>query len=653
MVGMARGDQRRQLADGPEITSVRYDEEILRVSWAAGPNPAATYVVGVFEDDLLIAAVEAGKARNGWLPFDPQPDVAYTVAVQQWIGQSPHGWSQHVEILTAGPVIRSVATAADRVVTVGWSPPAGPALTAVQPVIRWNGIEVHLAEVPAAVDPLVVTLPADVPNAATIALRGIAGLATGPLDNDSTLLTVAPAGLTVDVNGGDVLARWDPVSCPAVDRYAVSLLVPGEDPVVVVASGPEARIPYAPATTPETAPAVTVAAMATEIARGVASAQVDVPPVLFVGPSYLAPGPGRNLQPAQIQLLLPQLFVVPPPASIGDLPLGFELTAAGPPYAWLLTIPADSPVWTFTDRVDIPAAWVALVDKLEGLGATPYGIAILTEALSRAMPQTFDETLFLAYGLQFARGCIDLRPGVVLRVAYEGYQVAPGAQATTLSGYVTSAGADYEVVSYDRSGTWTNGLDAFLAALAQGGVVVPEPSSSGGQQPGGGGVLDAFTVNMQAPFVRLVYPPTFLATTSPGSAFPQLNAVLLAGRSISALETATDNVRNSLPPGPSVAKAYFRGRTVVSALVRIVVDGVPRLVPLGTTLGNVLAGAGARPPNTNLPLAGVTLRRPRAAAVIGSWPAGDWVVRLGWAPAEPYILDLPLLHGDRLELGGG
>lgn len=864
----------------PVLTAARADGDLVALAWTG--TAGATFRV------VLGDAVTTVRGTTASLPLT---NGAASVTEVAGVADGP---AVSVDVVAAGPVLRSATTGAGRVVTVPWTAPAGPALTSVQPVVRWDGTEVALP--PTAASPVVVTLPEDVPNAATVALRGIAGVATGPLGNAATLLTVAPAGLTVDYDGAVVVATWDPAADAAVDRYAVTFRAPGADPVVVVTADATARIPYAPESAPATAPTVTVEAMAGEIARGVPCAPVAVlvaPPVvtgavhdgtdlrlvwtgdastyrvdvagraldveghdavlplppgpstaavrataprtagapaaiplltaapalrpaafdaatgdahlawdavpgataytvtvldgthavashdvtdaactlpastfaaggvytanvratastaqrvvegppavtpllatppapvtatydgatvraswdavagasgyrvstlagttvaalgdtaatsgawplaatdlatslvvqplagtatgapseaialfpasLFVGPSYVVPQAGPALAPAPIALLLPQLFATPP-AKVDGLPLGFTLTAATAPYAWTLTIPASSPVWTFTSRTDVPAAWVTLVTRLQTLGATPYGIAILTEALSRALPQTFAETLFLAYGLQFARGCVDLRPGVVLRVEYEGYQVAPGAQTTSLSGYVATAVAEYEVASYDRSGTWTNGLDAFLAALAQRGVSVPDSSSSGGLQPGGGGALDAFTLNMQAPFVRLVYPKTFLATTSPGSAMPQFNAVLLGAQTVAALEAATELVRKTLPPGAGVAKTYFRGRTVVSALVRVVVDGVPRLVPLGTTVGNVLAGLGRRAPAA-APLTGVTLRRPRAAAVTAAGPLDDWVVRLDWTPGDPSRLDLPLLHGDLLDTG--
>ncbi|MFD0350585.1 hypothetical protein ACFQ0M_40300 [Kitasatospora aburaviensis] len=87
-------------------------------------------------------------------------------------------------------------------------------------------------------------------------------------------------------------------------------------------------------------------------------------------------------------------------------------------------------------------------------------------------------------------------------------------------------------------------------------------------------------------------------------------------------------------------------------MVRISVNGASRLVPVGTTLGNVLASEGRRPSAVPVPLSGVTMHRPRTAAALDG-PAGDWPVLPGWRPRDPAALGLPLLHGDRLDLATG
>ena len=891
----------------PEVTLVRFGAGVLTVSWTAdwNPNPNAAAAVTVWDGDTVIARSEAGPPFSVWIPVDLAPDKAYTVSVDPRF--SPP--STKVPIVSEGPTLLSVTTEVTRVVTIQWV--GSPMLASVQPILRWGSSEFALPPSPATTAPLVFTLPDNIPNSATVALRGIAGIATGPSGPSANILTVAPIALALSYDGTDVVATWCPVANPSVDRYAVTLQPQGQAAVRVTSEGPIARIPYA-----GTAPAtVTVAAMASTIALGVASAPVDIivaapsitsavydgsavrltwhgapdlaahasrvriesgkvtmtafdvgltqavvalppgpwtavvqatgertagpgvgvalitdppalntivfdpvggdctvtwsgpagatgytvtvedgtgriqtpavdgtrctippawltpggayvvtvratasnagqevvgpaataavlaaapaclrvtydgasmhaewdpvvsplvtgyrvsslgtsellligdttdthgtwpliatdlsmtvvvqaltgngpgpasPPIqlfpteLFLGAGYLAPQTGPILTATDIILELPDLFAARPDPSklVGlDPALGFTLSPAAAPYVYTLTIPASSAVWSFVNRVDVIQAWLAFVKKLQNpdLGASPAGIFALTEAVSRAMPQTFRESLYFAYGLQFDRGCFDFRPGIIIRVEYESYQFVGSGDSADNAGFVTTAVADYDVASFESNSRLLLGLDAFLGPLATLGVKVPVPRPlSGGRMSGGGGVIDTFMPTVQAPFVRVVYPKSFLESTTSGTLFPQFNAVTLAASTVDALEIATDNVRKGNPPGAGVAAMYLRGRTVVRPMVRVEISGETRLVPLGTTVGNVLAATARRPPPVAIPLVGVRMRRARAAAVIDG-TAPDWTVRLDWSPGDPARLDLPLLHGDVLDLPG-
>ncbi|MFC5889730.1 hypothetical protein RMN57_32890 [Kitasatospora sp. CM 4170] len=557
-----------------------------------------------------------------------------------------------LDLVTAPPQLTGVTVGAGRSVTLTWTPPPSPsAFTAVQPVVLWGGTEVDLPVQPFPRSPIVLTLPDGIPNTAAIALRGVANLSVSPLGNAAVLLTTAPTGVTVAYDGAELRVSWDALPSPLIDGYRVCTVAGGTVTVLGDTATASGRWPV---DIDDTSTTVVVRPLA-PLAVGTPSEPVPVfTEALVVGGSYLAPQLGPVLTAADLTLGLPELFVTPQLDPV-ELPLGFVLTPADAgPYAYTLLIPEASPVWDFTDRPDVIGRWAELLAELQPLGITPYGVAALTEAVSRSMPQTFAETLYFAYGLRFDRGFFDLRPGLVLRVEYEAYQIAPGGQGDPLSGFVTTGVADYEVASYENAGTWTNGLDAFLAGLArQNGVDVPNPSGpAAGQLYGSGGVFDLFAKALRLPYARLVFPRTLLPTTTPGSLWPQQNAVLLSAATLDALDAATENVRRQDPPGSGVAAAYLRGRAVVRAMVRISVNGASRLVPVGTTLGNVLASEGRRPSAVPVPLSGVTMHRPRTAAALDG-PAGDWPVLPGWRPRDPAALGLPLLHGDRLDLATG
>lgn len=626
------------LTEPAGLTLARADGGRVVLAWS-GPSDG-TFRAAVGDTALLV------HGQTAELPLTA--GVA-TVAQVRGVVRGP---VSSLDLVTAGPRLTGVTVGAGRTVTLVRTSSQSPTLTGVQPVVRWDGTEVELEAQPAADDPIVLILPDGIPNTATIALRGLAGVAVGPPGEAAVLLTAAPTGVTVAYDGAELRVSWDALPSPLVDGYRVCTVVDG---TLTPLGDAAATSGCWQVEITDDSTTVVVRALAGP-AVGAPSEPVPVfTEALFVGPSYVAPQWGPVLTATDITLGLPELFTTPQTDG-ADLPLDLVLTPTdGGPYAYALLIPATSPVWSFTDRPDVIAGWAALLAQLQPLGITPYSVAALTEAVSRSMPQTFDETLYFAYGLRFDRGYFDLRPGIVLRVEYEGYQIAPGAQGSPLSGFVTAGVADYEVASYDNSGTWTSSPDAFLAGLTQrNGVDVPNPSGPDkGQLYGGGGVFDLFAKALRLPYARLVYPRTLLPTTSPGSSWPQQNAVLLAAATLGALDAATENVRRQDPPGSGVAAAYLRGRAVVRAMVRISVNGASRLVPVGTTLGNVLAGEGRRPSAVAVPLNGVRMHRPRTAAASFDGARGDRPVVPGWDPRDPAALDLPLLHGDRLDLTTG
>ncbi|GAA2136081.1 hypothetical protein GCM10009760_15310 [Kitasatospora kazusensis] len=620
----------------PEATLAHADGDRVELAWTGPPD--GTYLAAVGETTQLT------RGRTARLPL-----TGDRATVAQVAGPA-RGPVTALDLVTAGPRLTAVALGADRSVTLAYAPPQAPALTRLRPVLRWDGTETELPDQPAGAGPLTLTLPEGIPNTATVALRGVAGVAVGPPGEAAVLLTVAPGGVRVAYDGSTLRVCWAELASPLADGYRVVLTADGRETVL---GDTTAGSGSWPAEIADAAATVTVRGLA-GLALGAPSVPVPVyTETLVIGPSFLAPQRGPELKAFELTLGLPELFRARRTGPV-ELPLDFVLTPADSgPYAYALRIPASSKVWEFgAARPDVIAEWGEALTELAALGLTPYGFAALGEAVSRSIPQTFTEMLYFAYGLRFDQGYFDLRPGLVLRAEYESYQSVQADLA--VSGFVTGGVADYEVASYDNGGTWTNGLDAFLARLTVlGGVEVPDPTwPSKGELYGSGGVLDLFAAPLAQPYARLVYPATLESAipAKKGSLKPQNNVVLLAAAELGKLDQATKDVRErSTPTG--AAAAYLRGRAVIRALVRVGVNGAPRLVPVGTTLGNLLASEGRRPPAVGVPLTGVTVRRPRTAAAPADGPAGDWPVLPGWRPRDPAALDLPLLHGDRIEIG--
>jgi hypothetical protein len=500
--------------------------------------------------------------------------------------------------------------------------------------------------------------------------RSAAG-ATGPWSAALPVFAQAPENVTVRYDGREAVVRWTAVPGSGVTGYTVTLLG-GSKAASMTTTGTTAR--FAEKFDATRAPSVVVQ-VRTVAGMGWPSGAVD----LFTAGWYastsaaLAPYVAPAIAPAMaahdIVVYLPEIFTA---HVTSGLPAAapFQMAAGPAPFAYTLTMAAGSIVWAFDAnavRAPVLAAYNDLLNALTPLGLTPMGWRAVQDAIARAMPQTFAETLWYGYGFSPDSGYADLRPGMVLRAEFESYQaLGPGQRDTDLlDGFVSSNTVDYDIGSYvDPSGSvWLTGFDAFLSRITARGATVPPPAAEPGGASGGGGIIDAYYAQFRRPFLRVVYPPTLLPA-SDSDPQPAFNVALLAAADYVTLNAATQSLRQAQPIPSAVAVMYLRGRTTLSACLRAWFDGAPLTVPVGTTVGNLLESAGRRPPVLqDLPMRGLALTRATGAAVTdpaqgqdGYAVGGGIDFRLDWASGGTYSavadwLSLPLLPGDRLDTG--
>ncbi|MCY0916313.1 hypothetical protein [Massilia antarctica] len=495
-------------------------------------------------------------------------------------------------------------------------------------------------------------------------------LLLGPRCNPIRVLTNPPTGLAVAFDGTTATLSWEAPTGGGVEGFLVTLTdsAAGVATFTATTGATSFSTPYVV----KPASVVTVAVQA--VGANAVGPAVTAPlftPALFVSTDsasapYLAPSASLAFGKQPLAIYLPALLTAPKAALPSNTSFTLATTTVAP-WAYQLTVNPVDAVWKF-DATPIRAALQAdvtdFLSKMTAQGLTPQGDLLLRQALARILPMTFLETLFYAYNFNIAdggqgQGLVDLTPGMALRVEEQTYENLPTALQSGNAGLAGNAAFDYDITSYRAAGQWRLGIDAFLSRLAGHGTVFPGPSggTSNPSQSGAGGAPDFYYPNFLQPFFRLIYPPQYLASFESGggtvvSSDLRKNVTLIAASTRAALDTATATLRNPGGTYQPVNALYFRGRSMITPRIHVRANGAGLTVPLGTTVANLLerfavldAAGGPR----------VRMRRALdGVQVVGQAQASN-AVRLDWTGGTVWgdgttWLDLPLLHGDTVEL---
>lgn len=692
---IANGPLPSQTGDTPlpvtpvALQTVAVEGRTLNLTWTAAVPAPEKYVVTLFSAGSAVAsAVSAGTAASLPLP-DGLTSPTLRTAAQTGVATGPNGTA--VPVLDAAPQVSGFATdAVTGISTLSWSEISGATAYLLE---LSDGTTVSVSSASYAFpDPLPVSTPASVSIRAQSATGG--ATSTGPPGPPFTLATAQPAILSAGYDGVEATASWAPVA--GASGYRISVLKAGT-PVTVETSfdAPGSAVsgawPYTPAQPGATYSVAVQARFQSGSAAGSGPASPALP--LFQSGFFTSASPASTAYPylfpaaalatamattpsAEIALYLPQIGGAEPlsglPITEGPFTLATNPdTATSAAYPYRLSMAADSEVWSFDTapiRTALRSSYIAFLKTVESTGgATPWGILLLQNAISRYMPQTFQELLYYAYGLSFPSlatgdtlGYADLRPGMVLRVIADPYQTVTESSSLQWSnGYVGGPAVDYEVGSFvDTAGATTTGTDSFIGQLVAGGAmtVLPPPSHASTQQAGGiADAADLYFPGFRTPFYRLFAPAALAGASAPCPTNTPSNFVIAAAATYNDL-LLTGNV-----PGGASPIVYFRGRAVLRPCLRVTLDGAQLTVPVGATVGNLLEQAGRATPPASLAMTDLSVKRGLGAAVTdaaaplstGAYYAVrfDWKTQAafgpGWTP-----LSLPLLPGDIVSTGG-
>lgn len=376
-----------------------------------------------------------------------------------------------------------------------------------------------------------------------------------------------------------------------------------------------------------------------------------------------------NPVPQAITLYLPELGAAP--GALGTDPIvvnPFTVEPSGTnnlPYK--LTIAADALVWEFNTtgiRASLQSAYINFLKKIELPGnslpgATPYGISLVQAAIAGMMPQTFAEQLYYNFGFStvstVGAGFVDLRPGMILRVLASDYiNIAQSGLPSWINGYSGGNVMDMEIGGYNTGTEWLTGFDAFLSTLsAQGLLHVSSPAASvNSVQAGLANPIDLYYTQFVQPFYRLYFPSAISSAWGTGSNATGSNFTLAAAASYSVLQNTTVNPAD-------FSTAYFRGRAIIEVMIKVLVNGNERIVPIGTTVGNLLEQLGVKPIATSPVLKQLRVYRSIAAAITSTDAqttlGPQMELRVDWKGLTDYstgyglnAMSAPLLPGDQI-----
>jgi hypothetical protein len=681
------------IPSAPSFSQAAYDGRQIIATWqwpagATGANVATGYQLVLSSNGTPLQRVEVLGLSGAFTPDMPMGiDPSLALSVAAFAPGSAGSASTAVALIQTYPTVTAAETnASTGVTTVSWGAVTFPA--AITYLVQlFLGSAPQGSPLPASGTSLALPgelMPAADMAIAVAAIATVAGaLVTGPYGRRFALPTGQPVVTSADYDGINVSAAWAPLT--GVAGYVATVLNAAH---AAVGSSPQTSgttVAFPLALTATDGPFTIVVQAVIDGGSGLPSAPLPLfQPALFVSTDLPGTAPPNIYPAATLALGATQISIyLPPLLQTGTDPLvvspvigAFDLQANTDPatktaFPNVLVFAANSNVWTFIAsepiRSQLQVQYISFLQAAEAAGASKWGISVLQQAISRWMPQTFAESHYYAYGLNLSggpgTGSIDLRQGLVVRVGFANYtNVWSGQSNSWLNGFGGGSPADFDVAdSVSSAGDWQLSMDSFVAMLTASGAMTVSPPGSitgAGASAGVADPADLFFPTFPNPFYRLFFPGQLQDPTGTGSIVTEANFALASAASFTALSSS------SPLPGSTTPLAYFRGRAVLRLMIRIRVNGAEVVVPLGTTVGNVLDRYGVRPPATAIQLTGVTLERATGPglAVLGPSPQPPSLtydsatrrrIRLDWSTMANYggpadATNLPLLHGDRM-----
>jgi hypothetical protein len=287
------------------------------------------------------------------------------------------------------------------------------------------------------------------------------------------------------------------------------------------------------------------------------------------------------------QVAGPAVVLGPPSCSISpnggntDFTLEWQAKQDGNTYA-VVTVRADHIYPPVDGLWDSFNKFRQLLEGLPAACLVPGGAGIIANRIAQALPLSYPETSLFAYGLNSASRYVDLLPGMSLRVDYGTYQfMNPSGQPGGNRNAYTGAGSTRFQIRRRADGLI--GFNAFTDTLSSFQMVMGNP-------PQISGLLDLEARGNNMAYCRLIYPPqvdnVVTIKTAPDAS---RNVTLITADTLADLDTATKNyIKDGSCDGVGQC-LFFSGRCAAYPEITVLLNGSPVIVPLGTTLKDMIS----------------------------------------------------------------
>lgn len=666
-------------------TSVRqaiYDGEFLTLEWDAASQAANTvYKAVLYQGQEAIGSLLTGETQ-GVFAVELKETGSYSVRLTMAEGCSRGPQGPAFDIITAAPGIRSIVTGGDSIIVTLIEPAVKTTVAGYQGFLCQGGCVVagpvaatlkegqYRIEFPVGGQGGISLLETRDYYARVQAVGSTPSILQGPLSPAGQCLVQAPEIIKGGINGYQWTLEWTPCREVSVTGYKITLVDPnGNNPLYFYTT----RTCHTGQNKPGDNQILASVQAVGDTAEGPLSAPKNLygdganyyfSPTGASAPAYLYRSYSHPPQAEDINLYLPDLFNRDPQIQ-SDIFILSKPSGSPAGFPYLLTIARDSAAWRFTPA-DRDALWTSynnfLKDLDPGSNGTepllkPGAFNLLRQIIARALPLKFPEQLSYLYGFKADESCVDLIPGMRVRLDGEVRQYVgpPNDTNKYLNGFVPSGTVYLYIDDYLLDRHRLTGFDAYLSQAAR-----PEVPST--QNIGGGGILDLYAPLGRRALYRLIYPQMIPGSGSMGYANMTYNLLVLGADNYTDLDGAA---RQYLAQGNfsgydnKIIATFFRGRAALIPEIPVEINGSMRYVPVGTTIRSILARSGQVPASGRF-LGSIAMERSTINLVQTLKEAqsptatpGRTKILLAESVLDDYAggagyLDLPLLQGDRI-----